>query len=76
MKRADKEAENALLTQVLYEALAEPIGLLIRSSDPARLRQRLYQLRANANDPELAKLQFTATGIVGADLMIIKVKRK
>lgn len=63
------------LQGILYQALSEPIGLLLRSSDPVRCRMRLYQARTAAGDPALALLQFRlAGGIAGGDLVICKGK--
>lgn len=45
-------------SQLLYQALAEPIGLGLWASDPQRAVQRLYQARAKLADPQLAVLQF------------------
>lgn len=46
------------LIELLYAAAAKPIGLLIETSDPLRLRQALYQARASMNDPALDDLSF------------------
>jgi hypothetical protein len=45
------------LTHLLYQALGEPIGLVLQVSDPSRVRQRLYAARTAAQDPDLAGLQ-------------------
>ena len=61
------------LRPLLYQALGSPIGLLLRTSDFARARQRLYQARVAAADQDLACLQFRASpGIEGGDLIIVK----
>lgn len=75
MTSPEKSAENLALTSLLYEALAEPIGLLVATADPDRLRQRLYQLRTLADDPELERLQIAASPIPGGELVIVKTKR-
>ena len=46
-----------LFTSILYNALAEPIGLLCWSPDSAKARMALYQARVKAADPTLAILQ-------------------
>ena len=62
---------QAELTALLYTALAEPIGLLLATSDTEHARQRLYQARAKAADPALAGLQFRASPLAGGDLLIV-----
>lgn len=48
---------DSKLRDMLYRALAEPIGQVLATSEPKRLRQRFYQVRAASKDPELARLQ-------------------
>lgn len=36
-----------------YEALGTPLGIVIQTDNPERLRQKLYALRKDANDPML-----------------------
>ncbi len=61
------------LQLILYQALGEPIGLLLEVSDFARARQALYRARAEAKDPDLAGLQFRASpGLDGGNLIIVK----
>lgn len=45
--------------ELLYQALGEPFGLVLRTNDPNRLRQRLYQARVKLGDPKLDVLQFS-----------------
>lgn len=47
-------AENFL--PLLYNALEEEIGLLIRTDDRLKLVNTLYEARAKANDEALAEL--------------------
>lgn len=42
---------------ILYQALAQPFGLVLRTNDPQRLRQRFYSARAQAQDPQLDGIQ-------------------
>ncbi len=58
--------------ELLYLAMAEPIGLLVTTSDWALARQRLYKARAEAQDPALAILQFRQSSIEGGELVITK----
>lgn len=63
---------QAELQTLLYQALAEPIGLVLRVEDFARARQRLYAARAACQDEALKGLQFRGwTGPEG-NLVIVK----
>lgn len=58
---------------ILYQALAQPIGLLVQVSDFSRARALLYKARVEARDPELAQLQLRASpGLEGGNLIIVK----
>ena len=48
-------SNNELL--LLYEALAEPIGLVVQVSDFPLAQSRLYAARRKSGDPSLAVLQ-------------------
>ena len=64
---------SAALQSLLYSALAEPIGLLLRTGDFTRARQKLYAARAATRDPALQILQFRASPFPQeGDLIIIK----
>lgn len=58
--------------ELLYRAIGEPIGLLLRTNEPAKLRERLYAARYSANDPDLAQLQFRLCELGGGNLLICK----
>lgn len=60
------------LTLLLYQALAEPIGLLLAAEPPETIRQRLYQARAAASDPALAILQIRRSPFADGTLVICK----
>jgi hypothetical protein len=45
------------LGPLLYQALAEPIGLLLRVSEPQKVMQALHQVKYKAGDPSLMILQ-------------------
>lgn len=67
------EATPELCRELLYQALREPIGVLVQVSDFARARQALYRARAEAADPELNQLQFRVSpGLAGGNLIIVK----
>lgn len=58
--------------QVWYLALAEPIGLLLQTSDTFRAKHRLYHARKKLQDPDLARLQLRMSPLAGGDLIIVK----
>lgn len=55
--------------EILYLALAEPIGLLLRTNDPSRARQRLYA--AKREIPEASGLQFRMWAAEDGDLVVV-----
>ncbi len=59
-------------TEILYIALGEPVGLLIRTNDLNGARARFYAARRLAMDPALAVLQLRASPVEGGELVIIK----
>jgi len=58
--------------EILYLALAEPIGLLVGTNDVAAARARFYAARRLAQDPALAVLQVRASPVAGGELVMIK----
>ncbi len=69
------ESTPEFCKELLYQALREPIGVLVQVSDFARARQALYRARADAEDPELNQLQFRLSpGLAGGNLIIVKDK--
>lgn len=57
------------LTELLYDALRTPLGTVIQTEDPERLRQRLYPIRKSSED--FAQLSFVISPINGLDLWIV-----
>lgn len=57
------------LTELLYDALRTPLGTVIETEDPERLRQRLYAIRKESDD--FAQLSFVISPINGLDLWIV-----
>lgn len=51
--------QMAAMADILYRALAEPIGALVACGpgEAHSVRQALYRARATASDPALAQLQ-------------------
>lgn len=46
----------ARFVELLYEALDTPLGIVVRTSDPERLRSALYAARREAMNPEFSAL--------------------
>jgi hypothetical protein len=44
------------MKEFLYDALASELGIVLRSNNPVKLRERLYPLRKS--EPEFADLSF------------------
>jgi hypothetical protein len=61
--------------QILLQVASEPIGLLLRASDPQRLRMKLYQARREAQqngDASLDDLQFRISPFPEGQIVIVK----
>ena len=50
---------NPPLIELLYRAINSEFGIVVTTSNPELLRQKLYAERKAANDPDLARLSFT-----------------
>lgn len=72
MSKGDKARELVRLQAILYQALNEPIGLVLRTSDAVKARMRLYQARAASGDEALDRLQFRLAPWGRAELLITK----
>lgn len=72
---AAKAQETIDLKTLLYQASGSRIGLLLRTPDPARLRNRLNAIRMELNDEDLDKLQIEASPIPEGQLVIVKILR-
>lgn len=57
------------IMELLYDASREEIGLVVETSDPERLRQRMYALRKR--DDDLANLSFVISPMNPSDLWIL-----
>lgn len=57
------------LISLLYEALAADIGIVVETSDPERLRQRLYAERKKSL--EFDQLSFVISPMNSKDLWIL-----
>lgn len=63
------------LIDILYTALRSPRGIIVRTSDPNKLRQRLYKERKT--DPDLEVLSFNTSPFdAEGELWIIKKDAK
>ena len=63
---------RAAATELLYLALGEPLGVLLRTSDYEKARMALYAARTAAMDPALDCLQFRRSPFPDGDLVIAK----
>ncbi len=66
------KAQKLEFMSIWYQALEQPLGLVLRTSDPARARQALYAARAEAQDEALGQLQIRMwQGENGENLVIV-----
>jgi len=47
--------------ELLYEALRSELGIIVATSDPTALKQKLYAARREADDPQLDSLSFVTS---------------
>lgn len=59
-----------------YEALGSTKGVVIQTDDPARCIQRLYKLRTEALDPDLADISIVQSPLIPGQLWLVKRKAK
>ena len=69
-ERAAAAQADQALRAILFQALSEPVGLLIRTNSPERARQQFYQARRGF--PDLAQLSFRASPFPDGELVIIR----
>lgn len=69
-----RQVNNLELTELLYDALRTPLGTVIQTEDPERLRQRLYAVRKESED--FAQLSFVISPINGLDLWVVNKGNK
>lgn len=60
---------NLELTELLYDAIRTPLGTVIQTEDPERLRQKLYSIRRESED--FMQLSFVISPINGLDLWVV-----
>jgi hypothetical protein len=65
--------DHIQLLGLLGEALASPLGIAVETSDPEKLRQRLYPVRKS--EPEFACLAFERSPLSSTELWIVKHER-
>lgn len=58
--------------EILYQALASPLGLVLQVSNFTTANQALYRARAAVGDPALAVLQFRRNPDNPNELWIVK----
>jgi len=60
--------------ELLYEALSQPYGIALATSDLEKARQKLYRLREAAKDPDLERLAFVQSPTDPLQLWIVRKK--
>lgn len=62
------------LLERMYDALRTPLGIVLETEDPDRLRQRLYALRREreASDPQLRTLAFVLSPTNPNHLLVLR----
>ena len=61
------------LLEYWYDALKQPVGLILRTSDVEALKQRLYAARRAASDPRLIDLTLaTSPDFPESELWIVR----
>lgn len=60
------------MLEFLYSALASPRGVVLKTTDVERARQRLYAARAEANDEALAALALVPSPTSSDELWIVR----
>ena len=60
------------MIELLYQALAEPLGIKIPECSPEELRQELYRLRRELKDPKLDQLSFVMSKTDPNTLLIVR----
>lgn len=64
--------DQSLLASILESAMAQPIGLLLRCSDPIAARAALYRARTKAGNPAMSQLQIRISPFPDGDLVVCK----
>lgn len=57
------------ITEILYDALRSPYGLVVETNDAELFRQRAYKIRKDS--PALASLSFIISPTNGLDIWIV-----
>jgi hypothetical protein len=57
---------------LLDAAMGSRIGLLLRTNDPARLRQSIHKARQLSGDPQYALLQIRTSPFEGGQIVVVK----
>lgn len=60
----------------LYEALGTPLGVVVQTDNPEKLRQKLYRLRDGSDDPMLKELSIVISPTMPqSQVWLVKVKK-
>lgn len=55
-----------------YKALRSPYGVIIRTDDPVRMKQKLYQARAEVKDKDLDGIAICSSPTNETHLWLVK----
>jgi hypothetical protein len=67
-----KPSQVDQMLEIMYQALGEPIGLLVSTNDLRRAQAIFYAARKKAGDPGLGVLECRASPLEGGDFIIVK----
>lgn len=71
MRVENPPTQQDRLGQMMYDALAQPIGLLVASPDVAKARSAFYAARNKINDPVLGQLQIRLIVMDGEPMLAL-----
>jgi hypothetical protein len=59
----------------LYEALGTPLGVVVQTDNPEKLRAKLYRLRDGADDPMLKEISIVISPTMPqSQIWIVRIK--
>lgn len=58
--------------EMWYAALGSPLGVIVETDDTERCKQKLYALRATANDPDLESISICTSPTNLQHLWLVK----
>lgn len=58
--------------QIWYSALASPLGVVVETDNPERLKAKLYAYRAETQDPALHDISIKTSPFNSSQLWLVK----